>query len=103
MAADGREGRLTPCPRCGYGDSVLAVPAAYAAARSAEAAARVVRDGEATIARRRAARAVIDAAPLVVSARELAMAPANLSPALGCGVVFFSVVAVGALAIYQFA
>ena len=103
MAAEEHYGQLTPCPRCGYSNSVLGVPAAYAAACSTEAAARVARDDEAGRARRNAARAVVHSALPVVPASELALAPASFFPVFGCGVVFFGVVAVGALTIYQLA
>jgi len=103
MVAEEHYGQLTPCPRCGYSDSVLGVPAAYAAARSTEAAARVVRDDEASHARRHAARAVVRSALPIVPANELALAPTSFFPEFGWGVVFFGVVAVGALAIYQLA
>ncbi|MFC4589909.1 hypothetical protein [Sphaerisporangium corydalis] len=79
------------------------MPAAYAAARSTETAAHVVRDDEASLARRRAARAALDSALPIVPADELAMAPTSYVPALGCGGVLFGVVTVGALTIYQLA
>src|SRR5258708_1095735 len=103
MVADGYDGRLTPCPRCGYGDSVLGVPAAYAAARSTEVARRVARDPDAMLARRRGAQRAVAGALPIVGAEKLAMAPTGCFPAVGCGIVLFGVITVGGLTIYQFA
>lgn len=77
MVADGSYGRLTPCPRCGCSDSVLGVPAAYAAARSTEAATHVVRDDMGMPVNIRTAGAAVDAALPIVTAHELAMAPTS--------------------------
>ena len=103
MVAEGYVGRLAPCPRCGYSDCVLSVPAAHAAARSTEAATQVVRDDEAGWARRRAAGAALNAAMPIVSAQELAMAPTSFAPFLGCGGILFGIIAVGAFIIYALA
>lgn len=48
-------------------------------------AAHAVRDGETSLARRYAARAVLDSALPVVPAIELALAPASFFRELGCG------------------
>ena len=101
VVPDGYRNRLTPCPRCGYDDSVLSVPAAHATARSTEAALRVVRDDEASFASRSAARARINAALPVVSAGELAMAPMNSAAGCGCLGLFFTLAMAGALVGYR--
>ena len=94
MAAEEHHGQLTPCPRCGYGDSVMGVPAAYAAARSTEEAARAARaarDGEARVV-------VVHSASPSVPASELALAPTLFW--FEIGVFFFGVAAAVTLNIY---
>lgn len=78
--------QLTPCPRCKDSDCVLSVPAAYSSARFTESALIVMRDDETTFARRRAARATVNAALPIVAEKNLAMAP---DTGYGClGIVF---------------
>jgi len=93
MIPDGDDDRLAPCPRCGYGDSILSVPAAYSSARHGEAAARVSRGNEVKV--------TVNAALPVVAARELAMAPANVVPEFGCLSAFLGIAAIGAPIVYE--
>ncbi|HKR49346.1 MAG TPA: hypothetical protein VJT72_07150 [Pseudonocardiaceae bacterium] len=104
MAPDNYGKQLTSCPRCGYVDLILSVPAAFSSASNTETAHRVVRDDDASMSSRHAARATISAAPPVVPAKQLAMAPSNTRGQFGClGVVFggfFGIFAAGALDFY---
>lgn len=86
--------QLAPCPRCGYVDAVLSVPAAFTSARATEAACRVVNDDDASLSRRNAAKVTVKAALPVVPTSQLAMVPIDSAARLGClGVVgvFFAV------------
>jgi len=93
MVRDGYDSRLAPCPRCGYGDGILSVPAAYSSARSSEAATRRIRDNEVKV--------TVSATLPVVAAKDLAMAPADVVPEFGCLSVFLGIVAIGAPVVYE--
>jgi hypothetical protein len=94
MVPDRHDSRLAPCPRCRHSDSILSVPAAYASARSTEAATRAIRDNE--------VRVTVNAALPIVAARDLAMAPDGIDPNFGCLTVFLGIAAIGAPIVYEY-
>ncbi|GIH05450.1 hypothetical protein Rhe02_35170 [Rhizocola hellebori] len=100
MVSDSYGNQPATCPRCGQGDAVLSVPDAYSSAAGTEAARRVLLDSDASIAKRQAARQTVKAAPRVVSARLLAVAPSSSTALFGCLGVFFGIAAVALLAFY---